>query len=370
MPIPLNVLVVGSGVAGMAAAGAMHRRGLSVDIVERRTHSPAGAGLFLPGNAVRALTELGLGAALGADGVPIHRQRLRDQRGHTLAEIDVTALWDGVGQPMGITYDRLRTALVDNLPLPVRTGVTVRALTESESGVEVEFSDGSGGRFDVVVGADGVHSELRRIVNPQAEARYVGQICWRFVTDNTADIDAWTVWLGRGATFLAVPVGKDRLYCYADLSTSGPVAVTPAGSSLAEHFSRFDNQVRDLIARPEATDAHFSGIEEVTDPAWRIRRIILIGDAAHASSPNMAQGVAMSVEDALVLAESLSGTGEIEQLLEGYRQRRLPRTQWVQARTRRRDSTRGTAPVVRNTVLRLAAPRIYERDYGRLRDVP
>ncbi|MFI9401252.1 FAD-dependent monooxygenase [Nocardia sp. NPDC052316] len=366
MPNPLHVLVVGAGVAGMAAAGALERRGLSVDLIERRTQNPAGAGLFLPGNAVRALAELGVGDAL-RDGVPIRRQRLQDHQGRTLAEIDMAALWRDVGQPVGITYDRLRTALAEKLRLPIRTGVTVRTLDESEAGVAVTFSDGTSGSYDVVVGADGVHSELRRMVNPAAEARYAGQICWRFVTGNTAGIHDWTVWLGRGATFLAVPVGADRLYCYADLSMPEPAAAASAGMPLAEHFSHFGGEVRDLLAGP---DAHFSTIEEVTDSTWRTRRIILIGDAAHASSPNMAQGVAMSVEDALVLAESLGGPGEIEQLLARYRLRRLPRTRWVQARARRRDSTRGMTPVVRDAVLRLAASRIYERDYGLLRDRP
>ncbi|GAA5086196.1 FAD-dependent monooxygenase [Nocardia iowensis] len=363
----LSVLVVGAGVAGIAAATALDRRGLSVDIVERRTQSPAGAGLFLPGNAVRALTELGLGAALDADAAPIRRQRLLDQRGRKLADIDMADLWQGVGQAVGITHDRLRSALVDNLGLSIQSGVTVRALTESESGVEVSFSDGSSGHYDVVVGADGVHSELRHIVNPDAEVRYAGQICWRFVTGNTAGIDSWTVWLGRGTTFLAVPVGKDRLYCYADLSRSEPAA---AGTPLPNHFSHFDHQVRDLLAAPEAAEAYISVIEEVTDPTWRTHRVILIGDAAHASSPNMAQGVAMSVEDALMLAETLCGSGEVEQRLEQYRRRRLPRTQWVQARARRRDSTRGMAPAIRNMVLRLAASRIYARDYGLLRAQP
>ncbi|WP_431957833.1 FAD-dependent monooxygenase [Nocardia lijiangensis] len=363
----LSVLVVGAGVAGIAAATALDRRGASVDIVERRTQSPAGAGLFLPGNAVRALQELGLGAVLDADAAPIRTQRLLDHRARRIADIDMADLWQGVGQPVGITHDRLRSALVDNLGPTIQAGVTVDALTESESGVDVSFSDGSSGHYDVVVGADGVHSELRRTVNPDARVRYAGQICWRFVTTNTVGIDSWTVWLGRGTTFLAVPVGTDRLYCYADLSTPNPAA---AGARLAQHFSHFDHQVRDLLAAPEATEAYTSVIEEVTDPTWWTGRVVLIGDAAHASSPNMAQGVAMSVEDALILAESLCGSGDIEQRLERYRQRRLPRTQWVQARARRRDSTRGMTPAIRNTVLRLAASRIYARDYGLLRARP
>lgn len=366
MPNSPSVLVVGAGVAGIAAATALNRRGLPVDIVERRTQSPAGAGLFLPGNAVRALQELGLGAVLDADAAPIRTQRLLDHQGRALADIDMATLWQGVGQPVGLTHEQLRSALVDNLGLSIQTGVTVQALTESETGVEVSFSDESSGHYDVVVGADGVHSDLRRVVDPEAVMRYAGQICWRFVTANTSGIDSWTVWLGRGTTFLAVPVGKDRLYCYADLSTPEPTA----GAALAQCFSHFDGQVRELLGAPEAAGAYFSIIEEVTDSTWRTRRVVLVGDAAHASSPNMAQGVAMAVEDALVLAESLCGSGEIEQRLEKYRQRRLPRTQWVQARARRRDGTRSLAPAVRNTVLRLAASRIYARDYGLLRAQP
>lgn len=370
MPHQLKILIVGAGIAGLAAATALHRRGLAVEIVERRHDSPPGAGLFLPGNAVRALTELGLGDHLTEYGVPIHAQRLRDHRGRLLADIDMSTLWQGVARPVGITHNQLRSGLYDRLGLPVRTGITVLSVTETTTGVDVEFSDGGIGHYDVVVGADGINSELRARVSPAAETRYVGQICWRFRTDNAAGIDRWTVWLGRGATFLAVPVGKNQLYCYADLSTAEPASGEAVESTLAERFSHFDAPVAELLTTPAARNAYFSTIEEVVDETWRTDRIALIGDAAHASSPNMAQGVAMAVEDALVLAETLAGEGNTADLLENYRQRRLPRTRWVQARTHRRDRTRSLAPVVRNTVLRLAAHRLYERDYAQLRDLP
>ncbi|MEV6767282.1 FAD-dependent monooxygenase [Nocardia sp. NPDC051030] len=370
MPQSLEVLIVGAGVAGLAAAVALEQCGHAVDIIERRSENPSGAGLFLPGNSVRALTALGVRDRLAEFGVPIHHQQLRDHRGRVLADIDTTALWRDNGHCLGITHGRLHSILRENLRVPVRTGISVDSVAETSDRVQVEFNDGGSGRYDVVIGADGIRSNLRRRVNPDAEAQYVGQICWRFLTANNAGIDRWTVWLGRGTTFLAVPMGENRLYCYADASTDLPANPVEGATLLTERFSDFDSRVRELLATPEAQQAHYSTIEEVTDPTWRTDRIVLVGDAAHASSPNMAQGVAMAVEDALVLAESLSGAGDIADLLERYRIRRLPRTRWMQARTHRRDRTRSLAPAIRNTVLRLAANRMYEADYAPLRDAP
>lgn len=373
MPVPLNVLVVGAGVAGLAAATAMRRRGLAVDIIERRQHSPEGAGAFLPGNAMRALTELGLGDRLSAFGMPIRAQQLRDHRGRVLTDIDMARLWRNTGECLGIPHAVLSSALRDNLrenfATTIRTGTTIGSIVQRDDGVDVEFSNGRTGRYDVVVGADGIHSDARHYVDPDAAAGYVGQVCWRFLTDNTVGIDRWTAWLGRGTTFLALPVAHDRLYCYADVSTDSTTASGEMASTLAQHFFGFDSTVRTLLAAAADREVHFAAIEEVGGSNWSRGSVVLIGDAAHASSPNVAQGVAMAAEDALVLAESLADTDSIGAALDRYR-RRLPRTRWVQSATHRRDRTRATPPAVRNAVLRLAAGRLFERDYAPLREAP
>ena len=123
-----------------------------------------------------------------------------------------------------------------------------------------------------------------------------------------------------------------------------------------------------LLAR--AAEAYFAPIEEVAPPAWTAGRVVLVGDAAHASSPNMAQGAAMALEDALVLAETLTADRAADQALAGYVQRRMSRVTWVQEQTHRRDRTRNLPPIVRNLTLRLAAERIFRSNYGPLRDLP
>ncbi len=370
---PRNVLVVGAGIAGLSVAHALGRRGMAVEIVERRSEAAFGMGLFLPGNAVRALADLGLQQdRLAGLGTPISAQQLRDSRGSTLAEIALPQLWRDTGPCLGITHHSLHTALAQAAQLSVRTGTTVRSTTEHASGVHVDFDFGGSGSgdYDLVVGADGIRSQLRGTVSPGAEPRYAGQVCWRFLTDNHHDIDRWTVWLGRGATFLAVPVGKDRLYCYADVSAPSPRNGELTGSRLAERFAGFHPLVRRLLATPEAQDAYSSPIEEVHGEQWTSAHTVLVGDAAHATSPNMAQGVAMAVEDALVLAECLDRPGRTQDLLEEYRQRRLPRTRWVQEQARKRDRTRGLLPAVRNLALRRGAERMYETAYAPLRERP
>ncbi|MFD9052930.1 FAD-dependent monooxygenase [Streptomyces zaomyceticus] len=365
-----SVLIVGGGIAGLAAARALEQRGMSADIIERRTQPPAGMGLFLPGNAVRSLAELGLETGLNGLGTPIRTQRLRDSRAGTLAEIDLLSLWSKAGPSLGTTHTRLHSLMSRAVKATVRTGVTVSSFTEDTHGVHVEFSDGRRGDYDLLVGADGIRSQLRDCVSPETEPRFAGQVCWRFLTENLPGIDRWTAWLGNGATFLALPVGDSRLYCYADLSISAAENGTTEGSQLAESFADFDPVVTRLLATADARSAYFSLIEDVTPERWTTARTVLVGDAAHATSPNMAQGVGMAVEDALVLAECLDRPGSLSERLDSYVTRRMPRTAWVQRHARKRDRARGLPRGVRNLVLRVGAKHMYTSAYGPLNELP
>jgi 2-polyprenyl-6-methoxyphenol hydroxylase-like FAD-dependent oxidoreductase len=362
------VLIVGAGVAGLALARALHRRGMSADVVERMTDwQPSGAGLYLPANAVRALSELGIGPAVAARANPIRRQRMLDHRGRLLADIELDRIWDGVGGCVAIQRAALHEALRDaTAEVLVRLGTSVTAIDDGDA-PRVTLSDGSTRNYDLVVGADGVHSTIRRLALGGPPARYVGQACWRFVADGFPDISDWTVMLGRGRTFLTLALGRGVVYCYADINASDP-----AGAADHEHWRRLFADFADPVPRllERATEAYFAPIEEVVPPAWAAHRVVLIGDAAHASSPNMAQGAAMAVEDALVLAEMLTADQPVDHALAGYERRRKARVAWVQEQTHRRDHTRNLPPVVRNVMLRLAAARIFRSNYGRLRDRP
>jgi 2-polyprenyl-6-methoxyphenol hydroxylase-like FAD-dependent oxidoreductase len=362
----VRVLIVGAGIAGLALARALLQRGITADVVERATEwDRSGAGLYLPANAVRALQALDIGSAVRARANPIGRQRLLDHRGRLLASIDVDRLWDGVGGCVAIRRAALHEALREvAAKAPVRLGTSVTDL-EDGAAPRVSFSDGSTGEYDLVVGADGMHSSIRKLALGGPEASYVGQASWRFVADGFREISDWTVMLGRGRTFLTVALGEGVVYCYADVNTSDRAGAER--EDLRRLFADFADPVPRLLDQAET---YFAPIEEVVPPAWTARRVALIGDAAHASSPNMAQGAAMAVEDALVLSEMLAADQSVEQALAGYEGRRKSRVAWVQEQTHRRDRTRNLHPIVRNLTLRLAAERIFRSNYGPLRDPP
>jgi FAD-dependent urate hydroxylase len=363
----MRVLIAGAGIAGLALARALHQRGVEAEVVERTTEwEHEGAGLYLPANAVRALGELGIGSAVAARANPIGRQRFLDHRGRFLADIDVDRFWDGVGPCVAIHRAALHDVLRDAAAgVPARLGTSVRDL-EGGRAPQVSFSDGSTGSYDLVVGADGIHSTVRSLALGGPPVRYVGQASWRFVAKGFPDLTDWTVMLGRKRAFLTVALGEGDVYCYADINTSDPGGA--ASEDWRESFADFAEPVPRLLE--EVADAYFSPIEEVVPPAWTSGHVVLVGDAAHASSPNMAQGAAMAVEDALVLADVLTDGRPIEQALAAYEERRSGRVAWVQEQTHRRDRTRGLPAPVRNLTLRLAAERIFRSNYRPLRDRP
>jgi FAD-dependent urate hydroxylase len=361
-----RILVVGAGIGGLGAARALRQRGMAVDVVEREpAWSHAGAGVYLPGNAARALRALGLEDAVVARAAPIPRQRFCDHRGRLLADVDVTSLWRDVGPCLALHRADLREILAaHDEPVPVRMGVAVRGLTQRGPDVIVEFSDGEVGRYDFVVGADGRHSTVRRLAFGVGGVQPVGQLAWRFVTECPTEVTTWTVLLGRGVTFLTVPIGDGRVYSYCDVAADRAPRGSDAIGALTELFSGFGAPVPALLdAVGHGGAVHVAPIEEVVLDRWSQGSVLLVGDAAHATSPNMAEGVAMALEDGLVLAECLAsevGVGEAEA---AFQARRRPRTQWVLAQTHRRDRTRNLPPPVRNLVLRTWGRQLVRANY-------
>ena len=253
--------------------------------------------------------------------------------------------------------------------LAVRLDTTLAALEQDGGVVHAAFADGSTEDYDLVVGADGLHSWVRRVVLGGDAPRFVGQASWRFVVDGLPEITAWTVRLGRGKAFLTVPLEGGRVYCYADVNAAGPD--DPAGgdpANLAGLYAEFAEPVPAILedVLQSADPPYFSPIEEVVDEPWVRDRVVLVGDAAHAMSPNMAEGAGMAVEDALALAETVAAGKPLVE----FEARRRPRVEWVQAQTHRRDRTRSLPTAVRNATLRLAGGRIFRGHYKPLLSEP
>ena len=363
-----RVLIVGGGLAGLALAIALRQRGLSAGIVERVSDWAAtGAGLYLVGSATRALRLLGIADEATRRGCAIRTQTLFNHRGSCLAEIDVEAFWEGCGPCLGIARSDLRDLLAaPSAGQHIRLGVTVRSLRQHDDHVWVELSDGSCETYDLVVGADGIRSSIRRLEFGDSDPKFRGQVGWRFMVRRPSDIDGWTVFLGPRSAFLMLPIGDDLAYCYADKMIAQPIRDTAQGSieMLREDFVDFASPVREVLARfPSGDPIHFSPIEEVTHQCYGRGRVVLIGDAAHAMSPNMACGAAMAFEDALVLAEIVSRAGAASEIVPGFVRRRSARVGRMRQQTDRRDRMRSLPPIVRDVFVRLLSRRLYSANY-------
>ena len=365
---PQRVLVVGGGIAGLATARALLQRGIEADVVERAAAwSDPGAGIYLPANSVRALSLLGLEAPLLDQANEIKRQLFLDQRGRVLLDVDLRAVWGAIGPCVAISHRLLHELLRKGIP--VRLGTTATALDDDGSGVRVTFANGSTDLYDFAVGADGVHSWVRSTIFGGADATFVGQASWRFIVDGFPEISDWTGLIGRGKAFLMLALGDGQIYCYADVNSGRPVDPTGADpSKLVELHGDFAHPVPEILKERLTADQrpYFSPIEEVIQQPWVRGRVVLVGDAAHAMSPNMAEGAGMALEDALILAETIVAGRPLEE----FEARRRPRVAFVQAQTHRRDRMRNLPPFVRKATLSLAGQRIYRGNYRPLLTPP
>ena len=362
----LRILVVGAGIAGLAAARALRVAGFRPDVVEEHpADTVPKAGIFLPGNASRALRRLGLDAPLRPLGDLIFRQVFHDARGRRLFELDMAALWAGVGESRALARADLQQVLLTGVGGEVRYATAVRGVDIVDGAAKVEFGDGAIAEYDLVIGADGRRSTVRERVGLGGPATPTGQIVYRSVVSGGPPLREWTSLLGRRSGFAVVPMGGRKLYCCAD--ETAPDAPNPADPKgrMRELFDTFGGPVPAILDAVETVQV--ARTDEVVIDRWSAGPVLLVGDAAHATAPTLAQGAAMAFEDAVVLAEALRGTpGDIPAALRTYETRRRPRCRHVRERTRDRDRTRDVPPTLRDPMLRRRGRRIFTDQYREL----
>lgn len=363
----MRILIVGGGIAGLAMARALELQGFSPDLIERRAGAPqGGTGLYLPGNAARALQALGLLDSIAEVAMPITTQRILDNRGKPLSVTRTADVWSRCGPCLALPRAALHTTLRDSLRgTDVRFGTSISGIEQLGARYLATFSDSTTGEYDLVIGADGIHSQVRQYLFPDVRPSYTGNVCWRFTTKDTVGVEGWTVMLGDRMSLLAIPIGNDQVYVYADMA----VNESDAQRNLTDLPHRallaaFSAPLSPLITHgPADAQVHVGRIEQVLMEEWVKGNVVLIGDAAHASSPSMAEGAAMAMEDALVLAETLGRAPKISDALAEYTRRRKPRVDWVQKQCAARDRMRGLPGWARVPLLKFAGNALYKRSY-------
>jgi 2-polyprenyl-6-methoxyphenol hydroxylase-like FAD-dependent oxidoreductase len=365
-----NVLIVGGGIAGLTLAGFLAGRGIDVELVERAAEwRPVGAGITLGSNAVRILATLGIADRLIDSGEVLERLVITNDRGHALSTADVSGTlasgFPSIALHRADLHDALLAALEEPMEdgrVELRLGTTVLEMSDEGDGVMVEFSDGRRARYDLVVGADGIGSQVRAKIFENVEPRYAGYTCWRFVVDAEVIPEAGMaieMW-GHGARIGMVPMGNGKTYGFAVINAprSAPAfdAIDLAG--FRKLFAGFGGYAPTLLdAIRSERDLIRGNIEDLALPAWYRGRVALVGDAAHAMTPNMGQGAAMGIEDALVLAGMLHRHEILSDALAAFMETRRARVEVIRRRSRSigemAHATSGAARLVRNLLVRL-----------------
>jgi FAD-dependent urate hydroxylase len=368
-----RILIVGGGIAGLTVAAALRKRGFDPELVERNTSWLAlGAGIAMQPNAMRVLRTLGVAAAVENAGASIRRFVFCDQKGETLCAIDLEELWGDVGRVVCLERVELQDALLDAADgSRCRLGTWITSLKQADGGVSVEFNDGKGGDFDLVIGADGIASSVRQLALCSDAPNYGGQMVWRSLAP--IHVDEIQFWLGDGCFFGLFPVSEERTYGFGYVAEPQRRHDPEHGrlKRLRDRFAGFGELVRAYLASLACDEQiHCSAIEWLELDRWHESHVVLIGDAAHASSPLMGQGGCLAIEDALVLAELLSSSENIENALDAYARRRRPRVDWVQSQSRVLGQSLLLPPELRNGVLLERGERMFKERYAPLTPPP
>ncbi len=362
----LKVIIIGSGIGGLTAGIALKQAGHDVEIYDRVKELKAvGAGISLWSNGVKVLNRLGMGQQIAAIGGQMDRMEYRTSTGELLNEIDLYPLEEKVGQrPYPVSradlQDMLRQAYGDEIRLNARC-VDVR---EDEQGITALFEDGYRVKGDVVIAADGIHSRLRQyVLDQEVVPQYRDYVNWNgLVTANEelAPLNTWVIYVGENKRASMMPVANNRFYFFFDVPLPKGTPANPHEyrAELAHHFAGWAEPVQRLIEQIDPYKVARPEIHDVGPLDRMVRgRVALVGDAAHATCPDLGQGGCQALEDAYVLAQYLQTTNiGVEYALQRYEAERKERTSAIVEKARKRsEAIHGKDPeVTRKWYLQLA----------------
>jgi len=342
MPAVSDVLVVGAGLAGTAAAIGLAAGGVTVDLIDvKPAVGTGGSGITMQGNGLRELRRLGVWEAVQAAGYAFNSLGLRapDPAGTLLAEIpDARTGGPDLPATVGLPRAALARILTDRASAAgakLRLGTSVTSLAAGPQAVDVVFSDGSAGRYDLVIGADGLRSATRVMIGITDEPRPTGMGAFRAFGSRPASVTRTDLIYG-GPSYIAgyCPTSDDTLYAYIvedarDRHALSPAQLLAAMRELAEAYHGPWDDIRPTLTDPAAVS--YTKFEALVVPApWNRGRVALIGDAAHACPPTLAQGGAQALEDAAVLTELLLDRAEVDdELWAAFTARRFDRARAV-----------------------------------------
>ncbi|MEG3179076.1 FAD-dependent oxidoreductase [Sphingomonas sp. LT1P40] len=334
-----RVLVIGGGIGGLFTARALRLKGIAVDLIEKQPDwTVYGVGIIQPNNALRAFERVGLAQACLERGGAFEGWRIHDVNGKVLIEAHgareaAPHLPPNNGIPRPILHEILIEG-AKSTGTDIRLGVTATRIADDGAGVDVDFSDGVSRRYDLVVGFDGAFSDTRKLLfGDRYTPTFTGQGVWRYNLPRPPEVDTGGVFFGPDTKIGLTPMSPTQMYMF---------VVTPEadnrwleGPQLADEMRRrvaaYGGPIPALAAQiVDPAEVVYRPMMHVmvTEP-WYRGRVMIAGDAAHATTPHLAQGAAMAIEDGVLLAELLAAEDALEPALQAFMARRYDRAKYV-----------------------------------------
>jgi 2-polyprenyl-6-methoxyphenol hydroxylase-like FAD-dependent oxidoreductase len=375
--------IVGGGIGGLTLAIALQKKGLDVTVYEHAEQlRPLGAGITLAANAMKAFAEIGIDTEILRSGRVLKKLLIKDDRGNVLTETDAERFSRKLGVTNNIAIHRadFHDVLLKKIsPKTLALGKACIDFENMPAGVRLFFQDGTETTADYVIACDGIHSTFRKKIVKNAEPRYAGYTCWRAVIDNipgTVNVDETSETWGAGSRFGIVPLANNRLYWFACLNAPANDVVMKEfdPSDLHARFRKFHSPIPDIIKHTRKDQLIWGDIIDLKPlEKFAFGRIVLMGDAAHATTPNLGQGACMAIEDAVVLANCLTEDAIPQQAFQKFETRRRRRTRkivngsWRLGRVAQWESPLLTW--ARNAAVRATPARVTEKQMQFITDI-
>lgn len=329
-----SIAIVGAGIGGLTTAIAFEKLGYAATVYEGSPSiKPVGAGLGLGGNAVGAFKVLGIDQAVIAQGNLFQNFPILNQHGKLIYKVNSEKIRSRFSVE---NFTIHRAALHAALTAEIKHSEIVLdkrlAKIEPAAGAyKLIFEDGSHAIADILIGADGVHSKTRNFVNPSGKVRYAGYVCWRAVTENEIGIETGFETWGRNGRFGAVPLANNQIYWFLCINAASPRQhQVLSKNDLAQLFEDYHDPIPQIInATPNEALVYNPIIDLKPQKHFAKERVLLIGDAAHATTPNLGQGACQAIEDVATLYQILQKEQNIEKAFKAFGKKRLKRTHYI-----------------------------------------
>jgi 2-polyprenyl-6-methoxyphenol hydroxylase-like FAD-dependent oxidoreductase len=376
-----TILIIGGGIAGLTTALSLQQRNIDFTVFEAVEEiRTVGAGITLAGNAMRVLKKIGIADEVKKRGHLIYSMIIEDEKGKPISVMDAEKLSREHGlDNVAIHRAELHQALLKNIPNhKIIKGKKAVDFEEHADGIIIHFQDGSRAEGTAAIIADGINSVIRKKILPDVSPRYSGYTCWRGVVNNQWNLQhhAVEVW-GTKGRFGYVPIGNNQVYWFAckNAPYRDERMAKFSVKNLADNFRHYSSPIPQLLESTLERDLIWSDIADLKPISkFAFSRIVLLGDAAHATTPNLGQGACMAMEDALRIADDLEHfKNDVRKAFTSFEAGRMPRTHYVVNTSYRLGKlAQAENPViikVRNALFRLTPSWVNERQMAKVLDI-